>query len=150
MLYMGRGMLSMGDELWMYYSGFDQLHDQGKVEDYRSAIGRVRIRRDGFVSQDAPGSGGTLTTHSFDLKGRSLEVNMDASSRGWLKVEILDREQQPVPGFDEPSADRLYGNDVHQRVTWNGQDDLSSLAGRSIRLRFSGRSVKLYAFQFLE
>ena len=150
MLYMGRGMLSMGDELWMYYSGFDQFHDQGKVEDYRSAIGRVRIRRDGFVSQDAPGSGGTLTTHSFDLKGRSLEVNMDASSRGWLKVEILDREQQPVPGFDEPSADRLYGNDVHQRVTWNGQDDLSSLAGRSIRLRFSGRSVKLYAFQFLE
>ena len=150
MLYMGRGMLAMGDELWMYYSGFDQLHDQGKVEDFRSAIGRVRIRRDGFVSQDAPGSGGTLTTHPFGLTGRSLEVNRDASSRGWLKVEILDREEQPVPGFDEQSADRLHGNDVHQRVTWNGQDDLSSLAGRSIRLRFTGQSVKLYAFQFLE
>lgn len=84
------------------------------------------------------------------MTGRNLEVNMDASSRGWLKVEILDREEQPVPGFDEPSADLLYGNDVHQRVTWNGQDDLSSLAGRSIRLRFTGKSVKLYAFQFLE
>ena len=28
---MGSGVLAVGDELWMYYSGFDQLHDQGEV-----------------------------------------------------------------------------------------------------------------------
>ena len=150
MLYMGRGMLALRDELWMYYSGYDHLHDLGEVENYRSAIGRVRIRRDGFASQDVLGSGGTLTTHPFNLTGRSLEVNMDASSRGWLNVEILDQEEQPFPGFNEETADRLHGNDVHQRVTWNGQDDCTSLFGRSIRLRFVGQSVKLYAFQFLE
>jgi hypothetical protein len=149
MMYMGRGLVARGDELWMYYSGYDRLHDQSKVETYSSSIGRIRVRRDGFVSRDASAEGATLTTHPFELAGNRLEVNMDASSRGWLKAEILDESGQPIPGFGEEDADRLDANDVHRLVTWKRKEDLSSLFGRSIRLRFRGQSVKLYAFQFL-
>ena len=147
---MGRGMLARGDELWMYYTGYDRLHDQSKLKTYRSAIGRLRIRRDGFVSQDASPQAATLTTHPFKLAGNRLAVNRDASSLGWLKVEVLDPEGQPIPGFGENEADRLDSNDVQRPVTWQGEQDLSSLSGRSIRLRFGGQSVKLYAFQFLD
>jgi hypothetical protein len=158
MIYMGVGMLPIGDELWMYYGGFDQPHDKVTGEDYCPAIGCARLRLDGFVSQDAAGTplnppasggneGGWLTTLPFTCEGSHLEVNMDGSARGWLKVEILDEGMQPLKGFTEADADRLGGSSTAQTVTWNGEQDLSALKGQTVRLRFVGQSVKLYAFQ---
>ena len=147
MLYMGVGMLPINDELWMYYGGFDQPHDKVTGEDYRPAIGCARLRLDGFVSQDAGGQGGSLTTLPFNLDGNRLEVNMDGSARGWIKVEILDEGMQPLTGFTEAEADRLGGNSTAQTVTWEDKQDLSALQGKTVRLRFVGQSVKLYAFQ---
>ena len=147
MIYMGVGMLPIGDELWMYYGGFDQPHDKVTDEDYCPAIGRAHLRLDGFVSQDAGGQGGSLTTLPFTVEGNQLEVNMDGSARGWTKVEILDEAMQPLAGFTEAEADRLGGNNTAQIVTWNGKQDLSTLQGKTVRLRFVGQSVKLYAFQ---
>ena len=72
---------------------------------------------------------------------------MDGSARGWLKVEILDEEMQPLKGFTEADADRLGGSSTSQIVTWNDNRDLSALTGQAVRLRFVGQSVKLYAFQ---
>jgi hypothetical protein len=169
MIYMGVGMLPMptgrassprgiGDELWMYYGGFDQPHDKVTGEDYCPAIGCARLRLDGFVSQDAAGTplnppasggneGGWLTTLPFTCEGSHLEVNMDGSARGWLKVEILDEGMQPLEGFTEAEADRLGGSSTSQTVTWGDKRDLSALKGQTVRLRFVGQSVKLYAFQ---
>ena len=72
---------------------------------------------------------------------------MDGSARGWLKVEILDEAMQPLNGFSETDADRLGGSSTSQIVTWDGKQDLSALKGQTVRLRFVGQSVKLYAFQ---
>ena len=147
MLYMGVGVLPIGDELRLYYTGYDQPHDKVTGEEYRPAIGSALLRLDGFVSQDAGGQGGWLTTLPFTLEGDHLEVNMDGSARGWLKVEILDEGMQPLKGFTEADADRLGGSSTAQTVTWNGEQDLSALKGQTVRLRFVGQSVKLYAFQ---
>ena len=133
----------------MYYQGHDRPHDTGKVDAYRPAIGRVRVRLDGFVSQDAGSQDGQLTTVPFTFEGQRLEVNMDGSSRGWLKVEILDEAMEPIEGFTEKEADRLAGNEVRKVVTWEGKNGLSCLCGKPVRLRFVGQSVKLYAFQFV-
>ena len=147
MLYMGVGVLPIGDELRLYYTGYDQPHDKVTGEEYRPAIGSALLRLDGFVSQDAGGQGGWLTTLPFTFEGDHLEVNMDGSARGWLKVEILDEGMQPLKGFTEADADRLGGSSTAQTVTWNGEQDLSALKGQTVRLRFVGQSVKLYAFQ---
>ena len=147
MLYMGVGVLPIGDELRLYYTGYDQPHDKVTGEEYRPAIGSALLRLDGFVSQDAGGQGGWLTTLPFTFEGNHIEVNMDGSARGWLKVEILDEGLQPLKGFTEADADRLGGSSTAQTVTWNGKQDLSALKGQTVRLRFVGQSVKLYAFQ---
>ena len=147
MLYMGVGVLPIGDELRLYYTGYDQPHDKVTGEEYRPAIGSALLRLDGFVSQDAGGQGGWLTTLPFTFEGDHLEVNMDGSARGWLKVEILDEGMQPLKGFTEADADRLGGSSTSQTVTWNGEQDLSAPKGQTVRLRFVGQSVKLYAFQ---
>ena len=147
MLYMGVGVLPIGDELRLYYTGYDQPHDKVTGEEYRPAIGSALLRLDGFVSQDAGGQEGWLTTLPFTFEGNHLEVNMDGSARGWLKVEILDEGMQPLKGFTEADADRLGGSSTSQTVTWNGEQDLSAPKGQTVRLRFVGQSVKLYAFQ---
>ena len=147
MLYMGVGVLPIGDELRLYYTGYDQPHDKVTGEEYRPAIGSALLRLDGFVSQDAAGQEGWLTTLPFTCEGSHLEVNMDGSARGWLKVEILDEGMQPLKGFTKAEADRLGGSSTSQTVTWDGRRDLSALKGQTVRLRFVGQSVKLYAFQ---
>ena len=147
MLYMGVGVLPFGDELRLYYTGYDQPHDKVTGEEYRPAIGSALLRLDGFVSQDAAGQEGWLITLPFTCEGSHLEVNMDGSARGWLKVEILDEGMQPLEGFTRAETDRLGGSSTAQIVTWNGKQNLSALKGQTVRLRFVGQSVKLYAFQ---
>ena len=96
-----------GDELRLYYAGYDQPHDKVPSKEYCPAIGSALLPLDGFVSQDAAGQEGWLTTLPFTIEGNYLEVNMDGSARGWLKVEILDEGLQPLKGFTEADADRL-------------------------------------------
>ena len=75
---------------------------------------------------------------------------MDGSAGGWLQVEILSERGTPIPGYDLNVCDTIRGNSVRKHVTWQGRDDVSELAGKPVRLRFVMRSMKLFAFQFLE
>ena len=77
-------------------------------------------------------------------------VNCDAGAGGWMKIEMLDREGHPLPGFGMDAADAVLGNGVSKPVTWQGSSDVSAAAGTPVRLRFLMRDVKLYAFQFPE
>lgn len=146
-LYIGPGLIAAADEVFLYYGGTPRSHDDGDQKE-PGAIGRLRVRRDGFVSQDAGGDEGRLTTVPFAMPGGRLEINMDASSRGWLKVEILDASGHALWGYARAEADRLMFNGLAQVASWRGAADLSALAGRQVRLRFIGQFVKLYGFQF--
>ena len=148
-LYMNPGFVQAGDELFFYYSGHSSRHDIDRTHVEPPVIGRVRVRLDGFVSQDAEAEESSLTTVPFTLEGDRLQLNMDASSRGWLKVEILDASGHTIWGYSKAEADRLMFNDIAQTVRWNGEADLSALRGRAVRLRFIGQSAKLFAFQFV-
>ena len=145
-------LIPVGDELWIYYSGIGAT-EQGahpNTGDFDSGVFRARFRRDGFVSADASYDGGEFTTPVLTFAGRRLELNMDGSAGGWLQVEILSEPGTPFPGYDLNVCDTVRGNSVSKPVTWQGRDDVSDLAGKPVRLRFVMRSMKLFAFQFLE
>ncbi len=149
-IYMVTGMIRKDHEINMYYAGADYRHDVQRWPVKSGGIGRVRVRLDGFVSQDACWSGGNLVTVPIKFSGKCLEVNMDANAGGCLKVELLDRAQRPIPGYTKKDADWLWGNDVRKTVTWGGQCGVSRLKGKTVRLNFIGRGVKVYAFQFVD
>jgi len=156
-VYLGTGMICRGDEFYLYYTGYKPLHHDSETMLPRTGgIGMVRIRLDGFVSQDAPptssqdSAGGVLTTIPLKFSGNHLEVNFDAGAGGWLKVEILDGHGRALPGYGLAEAGLLLGNSVRKKVTWQGKSDLSPVQGKVVQIRFTGRSVKLYAFQFSE
>lgn len=144
----------MGDELWIYYVGSNRDHD-GVIDaaadgQHLTGIGRAVLRLDGFVSADADYQGGQITTPLIQFSGRHLEVNVETSGGGAVFVELLDRENKPIAGFARSDAVAVNGNSVRMPVRWQNGSDVSSLAGRPLRLRFHMQDCKLYAFQFKE
>ena len=141
-----------GDELWIYYVGNNRDHDgildpaaNGK---HLTGISRAVLRRDGFVSADAGYDGGVITTPLVRFDGDRLELNVDTSGGGSVLVEFLDDRYQPIEGYTSSDAEAVNGNSVRMPVRWKHGSDVGSLADRAVRLRFTMRDCRLYAFQF--
>lgn len=152
---MGPGIIRRGNYLYQYYYSSGRLHDSVVLrpeydESARQVggVGVVKQRLDGFVSADADQRGGYLRTPPLVFRGKSLRLNIDTGSMGTAFVEIEDAEGRPVPGFALADCEEIGGNFIDQRVYWKGRSDLSSLAGKPIRLRINLKRAKLYAFQF--
>ncbi len=106
-----------------------------------------RLRLDGFASIHAGFQQGEMVTKPLTFIGDTLFVNYETSAAGHLKVEVLDASGKPLPGFRlDQMKEALRGNERMQAVSWQG--NLSSLAGRSIRLRFVLREGDLYSIRF--
>jgi hypothetical protein len=66
-------------------------------------------------------------------------------SDGDLSVEVLDAEGRVLPAFARAQCVAVQGNGTRLPVTWRG-GDLATLAGESVRFRFSLTKGRLYAF----
>ena len=110
---------------------------------------RHTIRLDGFVSVQAPASGGELVTRPLVFSGGELTLNFSASAAGSVRVEILqDEEDLPLKGYTLDDCREVLGDDLERRVVWGENSDVSHLAGIPVRLRFQMRDADLYAFRF--
>ncbi len=150
----------VGNYLYHYYmawpwthGGFRRLTPEQRRnrENWgREFVGAAVQRLDGFVSADAPYSGGWLQTPPIVFTGNRLELNINVAAMGEARVEIQDADGKPIPIYQADQCDRILFNDVAYAVKWRGKGDVSSLAGRPVRLRVVMRSAKLYAFQFVQ
>ena len=114
------------------------------------AIIRTVQRLDGFVSMDADYEGGELVTPVLKFAGNRLQLNIDCGGMGEAWVELQDENGKPIPGFTPEESVSVDRNGVAQEVWWRNGPDVSSLAGRPIKVRIRLRSAKLYAFQFVQ
>jgi hypothetical protein len=115
-----------------------------------SAVRRYTLRLDGFVSANAPMSGGELITRTLTFSGKELLINFSTSAAGGIQVEIQDASGTPLPGFALDDCPPVFGDAIERKVTWKGGGDVGRVAGRAVRLRFVLRDVDLYAFQFAD
>ena len=135
----GGGCLVVGDKLYFYCSGRTmQPVDSG-------ATGLATMRRDGFASMDAGDVQGSLTTKLLRFSGANLFVNLE-SQRGGLQVEILDEQGKVIDEFSKDKCLPLVVDSTKVMVRWRGGKDLSSLAGKPLRLRFTLTNGSLYSF----
>ena len=142
-------LVRRGDELWQYAWLITTSHGGGGKEfKGRSRVVRYVQRLDGFVSLDAVESPGWAMTRPFVFDGKRLELNVTA--RGQVCVGIRDEEDHAIPEFTVDDCDLIRADSVRQVVTWNGNPDVSKLAGKVVRLWFEMKDAKLYAFQFIE
>ncbi len=142
--YMTRGMFTLPgkpDEISVYATEAYYGHVPGRVR-------RFTYRLDGFVSLSATASGGTVLTKPLQGKGKSLTVNCALKKGGELKAELQDAAGTPIPGFGLAESDAFTGDDTAAALSWNGKSDLSAVAGKAIRIRFSLKDGDLYSLQF--
>jgi hypothetical protein len=146
--WMQDGLVLRGDEIWHYING-------GNVD-------RISQRLDGFVSLNAADQTGTIITRPFIFDGGKLTLNVNAA-KGSVKVAILDLPGQEMTGYNVgltnspkkdvrnysiAQCDVINSDSVRQVVGWKRNPDVSSLAGKVVRLRFEMQNAKLYAFKF--
>jgi hypothetical protein len=113
-----------------------------------SRLRRFTYRVDGFVSVRGGAEGGELITPPIVFDGVALVVNFTTGDGGTIGVEVQDDAGKPLPGFELAACKTLQGDEVQQRVAWNGGADLSQLAGKPVRLRFALKNADLYSLQF--
>ena len=137
--------LIVGDSLYIYSSGRSK---NGVWWDAGVSTGLATLRRDGFVSMRAGNKEGFLTTEKLSFDGKYFFVNADVKAKGaQLKVELLDADGNPIPGFTKRDCVVMRGADkTKQLITWKGKKDLTDLQGRTIRAKFYLTRGDLYAF----
>jgi hypothetical protein len=111
---------------------------------------RYTMRIDGFVALHARQKPGELVTKPLTFTGKALSFNFASSAAGNLRVEIQDASGRPVSGFTLADSDEIFGDTLDRRVTWKGSDDVSSLAGKPIRLHVVMSDADLFALRFVE
>ncbi len=109
---------------------------------------RMTLRLDGFASLHAPYAGGEMVTHPLTFSGNWLEINYATSAAGGLRVEIQDEKGKPVEGFSLEECPEIIGDEISRIVSWKGGNDVGSLAGKPVRLRFVMKDADLYSLRF--
>lgn len=115
---------------------------------YHRSGDRYVLRTDGFVSVNAGSKTGELLSHPLIFSGKHLHLNLSTSAVGLVQVEVQDVAGKPLPGFTLDDCPMVYGDGIDLTVKWKNGRNLSSLAGKPVRLRFVMKECDLFSFQF--
>jgi len=123
------------------------------TDHYRHQSARLMlntIRTDGFASVYADMTGGQMLTRPFTFTGKRLEINYATSAAGSLKFALCDEAGEALPGFTLGDSEVLFGNELAHTVSWAQGSDVSSLAGKTVRLRVNLKDADLFSLRFTD
>nr|WP_302614816.1 glycosyl hydrolase family 32 [uncultured Bacteroides sp.] len=141
----------VGDQLWFYYIGFEgnkrkksPVYEKNGMH-ANGSTGIAVLRRDGFVSYSAQKEKGTLLTRPVTFTGEYMFVNVSCPN-GELKVEILDADNNVIPGFSANDCKPLSTDSTIAQIKWKNKKDLSALKSQPVRFKFYLINGDLYSF----
>ena len=120
-------------------------------QDYAQPTAHMRrysLRMDGFASLHCSYAGGHAVTKPLVFSGRELSLNFSTSAAGGVKVGFEDADGEAIPGFSVEDCVTQIGNELDRKVTWKSGTDVSTLAGKPVRLRLSMKDADIFSFQF--
>jgi hypothetical protein len=103
------------------------------------------VWEDGRIAGIEAEQHGEFTSQRFTFQGGPVEVNVRTrGTSGSVRVELLvEGEPQTTPIVSR----ELVGDWVWTPLAWEGNPDLSRLAGRDVRLRFQLYAAKVFGFR---
>ena len=150
--------LIVNDELWFYFTGFSGKspklgpHDAGSPGRSRrvmyagASTGLAKLRRDGFAPMVSPkNEKGVLITKPVVFKGSFLFVNASCPD-GKLEVELLDQNNNVIPGYEKEKCQPIHTNGTCIPVKWLEKENLQSLTGKPVHFKFYLQRCRLYSF----
>jgi hypothetical protein len=142
MIFMSPSWVEVGDEWWLYYSGWDGPH--GTTE-RTGAYGMAKIRKEGFCGMKGPKSGGVLCSRKIKWSAGKLLVNAVATG-GKMQVRISDEKRKPLEGFNYDDCEVFSGDSTSHEIKWKSES-IESLKGQVIRLEFYLQEAELFTFK---
>ena len=116
---------------------------------FGSAISRLVLRKDGFISASADYKGGRLISRPIEISGNELILNLDTGAAGMIKLGMLDETNRPIPGFSEDECIIIHTcNDTEKTVVWTEGADLTKLMGRKVKISMEVLDIDIYSFCF--
>lgn len=130
--------IEVGDELYFFYGGarnhhdwwitggregldVPEAHDLSLVE---YGIGLAKLRLYGFCSLEATVRPGIIVTRAFIWEGTALQINARCRPGGSVSTELVDANDEIIPGFGREACDIFAGDSVRHTVTWHGRPDI--------------------------
>ncbi len=137
----------VGDEVYIYYGGYARGH---KIERFMERqVGLARMKRDRYVSMDADGGEGRLTTETRIIAAQSITVNADIFGlRDSLRVRVVDFEGVPFKGFDFKDCQPIKGDSLRHAVIW--AKELNTLDGEKVSFEFAWTNGSLFSFDLYQ
>lgn len=114
----------------------------------QNELRRYTLRLDGFVSAAAKLDGGAVITKPLVFSGDELALNFSSSAAGGIRVALEQPDGSAIPGFTLDDCHPVFGDATERTVVWKSGSDISSLAGKPVRLQFYLEDADLFAFQF--
>lgn len=144
-------LLSVGEELWIYYSAYagdpkrTGVHWTANGMYSNAATGLAKLRRDGFVSLRAGYDTAHMRTRNLLFNGGRLFVNANTAG-SLLTVECQQPDGRAIPGFAAADCLGYRGNSTCAEIRWKNGTSLKSLDGQPVRFLFQMARGDLYSF----
>eukprot|EP01043_Picozoa_sp_COSAG02_P001177 COSAG02_NODE_23_length_52893_cov_58.101868_57_plen_613_part_00 len=166
-----------GQSMLLYKWGAAHTHHEGghcpqSMWANNTGIEALVLRRDGFVSVDAPYLFPQTATHQLDLqqlptfitvplelppdshckKSEALGVSLNVVSAmvGLVLVELQNDVGVPLPGFTLTDADAIKGSYIDKIISWQhgGRQSVTEFSGQKLKIRISMADASLYSLEF--
>ena len=79
--------------------------------------------------------------------GRLSQQEVLTLGLGQIRVELMDEDDQPLPGYALEECLPVSGDDTDLQVHWKDKNDLSGAVGKTVRLRFELKNARLYSYR---
>ena len=144
-------LLEVGDEIWIYYDAAPTVTllknpNLPAAHHVGYSAGLAVLLRDRFVSINAGSRIGRLVTRPLNFQGDKLHVNAAVVRGSRLRVGIVTRDGEPVPGYDMADCLLIEGDGIDLPVSWKGKASLADLDHSQVRFRFELKDAKLFSF----
>lgn len=143
MIYTARAPVQMGDELWFYYGGWDGPHNSAKAA---ANIGLATLRLDGFCSMHAGDREGGFISRREVFSVPRVFINARTVGEGYVMAELLDRDNNVVPGFSRQDCLTFKGDSVRRVLKWETDRFPDPLAEGDKKIRFFLKNADLYSY----
>jgi len=143
MIFTARAPVQVGEELYFYYGGWNGPHNSSTAA---SQIGLARLRLDGFCSMHAGGQEGWLISRREPMRRPRVTINAKTAPGGYVVAELLDRDNQVLPGFSRGQCRPFSGDSIHHLLRWKAGGLPEAQAETDRKIRFYLKNADLYSY----
>jgi hypothetical protein len=145
-----REPLVVGDELWFYYSGWDQVHvNKGNPWDPvypNAAAGLATLRLDGFCSMRAGDREGWLISRREVFNTPRLTINARCAPGGHVVAELVDRHNNVIRGFERDRCVPFRGDSVRGEIAWKTDVFPEEFVDKDKKVKFYLKNASLFSY----